>query len=191
MTIHYLRKYIYFILYITKASLILQNTHISYYTTPNNLQVLLIGEHASGVVIIVVIVAAVGGVVVDGLHRLGGGVTIVGASVLLKQFHVLKVQGEWFIVPGFRCQLWLIIIAIVVAFVVAIKVGVIIAVAIVAIIVHLLPLWRRQRGGGRPCWSSLSKGHFMRVEVMEVVVIIEEGVFLFQVINCGEEKQLA
>jgi hypothetical protein len=81
---------------------------------PNNLQVLIIRELVdSGVIVVVataVVITAVDGVVADGLHSLGGGVAVVKVSVLLKQFPVLGVQGEWFIVSRLRHSLWLVVI---------------------------------------------------------------------------------
>jgi hypothetical protein len=81
---------------------------------PNNLQVLIIRELVdSGVIIVVaaaVVITVVDGVVADGFHSLGGGVTVVRVSVLLKQFPVLRVQGEWFVVSRLRHWLWLVVI---------------------------------------------------------------------------------
>jgi hypothetical protein len=64
---------------------------------PINCSVLLVRELASGIIITIVVAAAVtiviavvDIVVADWLHRLGWGVTIIGASTSLKQFAVLR-----------------------------------------------------------------------------------------------------
>jgi hypothetical protein len=81
-------------------------------------------------------------VVADGLHRLGGGVTAVGASALLEQFPVIEVQVEWFIVPELQHQLQL-------------QLGV---AAIIVVVAHLLPLWMWRRGGAQALMVLVIEG---------------------------------
>jgi hypothetical protein len=77
-------------------------------------------------------------VVADGLHRLGGGVTVVGASALLEQFPVIEVQAEWFIIPELQLQL-----------------GV---AAIIVVVAHLLPLWMWRWGGAQALMVLVIEG---------------------------------
>jgi hypothetical protein len=81
-------------------------------------------------------------VVADGLHRLGGGVTVVRASALLEQFPVIEVQAEWFIIPELQHQLQL-------------QLGV---AAIIVVVAHLLPLWMWRRGGAQALMVLVIEG---------------------------------